>query len=149
MKSVFPPPTYTMSADKILRSICCAEGGSFTRNKTSALHSKKLPKYSEKCFQYLSESELAVGTKRIFGCFLLERRMISRSISAVPRVLISPPPIATIALAICSEVGQTIGFCRLSRVTSSADKEPASPSPCHALPPRRCPRERQHHPRGE
>ena len=59
-----------MSADKILRSICCAEGGSSARNKTSALHLKNLPKYSKKCFQYPSESELAVGTKRIRGCSL-------------------------------------------------------------------------------
>jgi hypothetical protein len=91
-----------MSAAKILRSICRAEGGSFTRNNTSALHFKNLPKYSKKRCQYLAESELAVGTKSILGCSLFERRIISRSISAVPLVLISPPPIATIALAIRS-----------------------------------------------
>jgi hypothetical protein len=62
------------------------------RKSASVLHFRKSPKYSSKFVQYLSESELAVGTKRIFGFLLFDRRMISRSIGAVPLVLMSPPP---------------------------------------------------------
>src|SRR5580704_8692755 len=91
-----------MSADRIFLRICSFEGCSLMRKRTSVLHFRNLPKYSWTCFQYLSESELAVGIKRSFGFFLFESRIISRSIVAVPRVLISPPPIATIALGTCS-----------------------------------------------
>src|SRR5215469_1884064 len=91
-----------MSAESIFLSICCAEGGSSTSRRTSVLHFKNLRKYSWKRRQYFSESELAVGMKRTFGDALLERRMISRSMSSVPFGLISPPPIATIAFLICS-----------------------------------------------
>src|SRR5271170_2142836 len=85
-----------ISADRIFFRICSFEGRFLTRKRTSVLHFKKLPKYSWTCFQYLSESELAVGTKRSFGFFLFDSRIISRSIGAVPLVLIFPPPIATI-----------------------------------------------------
>src|ERR1700719_1793982 len=86
-----------MSADRIFFLICFLEGRALIRNSTSVLHFRNLLKYSLTCFQYRSESELAVGIKSNFGFFLPESRMISRSIGAVPLVLISPPPIATIA----------------------------------------------------
>src|SRR5690242_15704280 len=89
-----------ISADKIFLRVCPSEGCSLMRQRTSVLHFKKLPKYSCMCFQYFSESELAVGMKRSFGFFLPESRIISRSIGAVPLVLISPPPIATIVFDI-------------------------------------------------
>jgi len=54
----------------------------------SVRHFRNLPKYSWTRFQYLSESELAVGMKRSLGFFLRESRIISRSIGAVPLVLI-------------------------------------------------------------
>src|SRR5579863_4966870 len=85
-----------ISADKILSWSCLAGGCSLMRNRTSVLHFKNPPKYAWTCFQYLSESELAVGMKRSLGFFFCESRMISRSIPTVPFVLISPPPMATI-----------------------------------------------------
>src|SRR5271169_1229094 len=87
-----------ISADEICLRMRSFEGCSLMRKRTSVLHFKNLPKYSWTCFQYLSESELAVGIKRSLGFFLFDSRIISRSIAAVPLVLISPPPIATIAL---------------------------------------------------
>ena len=89
---VFPPPTWMISADRIFLRMRSFEGCSLMRKRTSVLHFKKVPKYSCACFQYLSKSELAVGMKRSLGFFLCESRIISRSIGAVPRVLISPPP---------------------------------------------------------
>jgi len=48
------------------------------------------------------EGCLAVGIKRSLGFFLPDSRISSRSIGAVPFVLISPPPIATIVF--CSRI---------------------------------------------
>ena len=75
-----------MSADEIFLRICSLESCSLMRKSTSVLHFKNSPKYSWMCFQYLSESELAVGIKRNMGCFFLARRIISRSMGAVPLV---------------------------------------------------------------
>src|SRR5580704_140344 len=103
-----------MSAARIFARICFLEGCSFMRKRTSVLHFKNSPKYSSTCFQYISESELAVGIKRSFGFFFLESRIISRSIAAVPFVLIFPPPIATIIPGICSIVSSNSNRCPLS-----------------------------------
>src|ERR1022692_947545 len=87
-----------MSADEILLRICCRDGFSFMRNKTSVLHFRKSPKYSRTFFQYISESELAVGMNRRLGFFFWESRMMWRSMGRVCLVAILPPPMATIVL---------------------------------------------------
>src|SRR5271155_4078258 len=79
-----------MSAHSIFARICAAESRSPIRNNTSVLHFRKPPKYSRTLSQYTSESELAVGTKSSFGFFFPESRIISRSIAAVPWVMIIP-----------------------------------------------------------
>src|SRR5712691_5652744 len=91
-----------MSADRIFFRICSFEGCCLMSRRMSVRHFRNLPKYSWTRFQYLSESELAVGIKSSFGFFFFESRIVSRSIEAVPLVLISPPPMATITFCICS-----------------------------------------------
>jgi hypothetical protein len=76
-----------MSADRIFSPICSFEGYSLISRRMSVRHFRNLPKYSWTRFQYLSESELAVGIKSSFGFFWFESRIVSRSIEAVPLFL--------------------------------------------------------------